>query len=47
MEAAVITIVNLKAELGKLGMLSGHKPEMTKAERGLCDVGALPRRQYL
>jgi len=29
----VVTIVDVKAELGKLGMLRGRRPEMTEAER--------------
>jgi mannose-6-phosphate isomerase-like protein (cupin superfamily) len=29
----VITIIDLKAELGKLNMLRGRRPEMTEAER--------------
>ena len=33
MEAAVITIIELKAELGKLRTLSGRRPEMAEAER--------------
>jgi mannose-6-phosphate isomerase-like protein (cupin superfamily) len=33
MEDGVITIVDLKAELGKLAMLRGRRPETTEAER--------------
>jgi len=33
MEGDVITIVDLKAELGKLAMLHGRRPETTEAER--------------
>src|SRR5437870_8408445 len=33
MEAAVITIVDVKAELAKLTMLKGRRPEMTEADR--------------
>jgi mannose-6-phosphate isomerase-like protein (cupin superfamily) len=33
MEDDVITIVDLKAELGKLAMLHGRRPETTEAER--------------
>jgi mannose-6-phosphate isomerase-like protein (cupin superfamily) len=33
MEDDVVTIVDVKAELGKLGMLRGRRPEMTEAER--------------
>jgi mannose-6-phosphate isomerase-like protein (cupin superfamily) len=29
----VVTIIDLKAELGKLNMLRGRRPEMTEAER--------------
>src|SRR5260370_3084624 len=32
-EGQVITIVDLKAELGKLTMLKGRRPEMTEADR--------------
>src|SRR5439155_8337044 len=32
MEATVITIVDVKAELGKLTMLKGRRPEMTEAD---------------
>src|SRR5258708_20244109 len=33
MEGRVITIVDVKAELGKLTMLKGRRPEMTEADR--------------
>ena len=33
MEGDVITIIDLKAELGKLAMLHGRRPETTEAER--------------
>jgi len=33
MEATMITIVDVKAELGKLTMLRGRRPEMTEADR--------------
>jgi mannose-6-phosphate isomerase-like protein (cupin superfamily) len=33
MEGQVITIVDVKAELGKLTMLRGRRPEMTEADR--------------
>jgi len=32
-EGQVITIVDLKAELGKLSMLKGRRPDMTEADR--------------